>query len=138
VPIASPQRALKGGFFARLTANLRDPMMWRAAIYLTVKLPFSLISSIGLLALAAVSLVLILAPILQIFSSPGRLTVMPIGWNVDTPVEGFLAAALGLVLAIVTALLSNGLAWIWARFARLMLSDGTVRDKPRNVMRLET
>ena len=137
VPIASPQRTLKGGFFARLTATLRDPMMWRAVIYLIVKFPFSLLSSVGLLILGALSLALIAAPILQILSPRNHVVLMPMSWNVDTPAEAFFAALLGLFLAVFTTLLSSGLAWIWARFARLMLSDHHATPQPVNARRLE-
>ena len=117
-PIAYTPRPMRGGVIARLSLYVRDPMTWWAGLYITVKIPFALLSSLSLLALFSVSLALIAAPLIQILGG----SIITLGnWKLTTPGEAVVASVIGLALLWITALLSNGLARIWARFAHWTL-----------------
>ena len=133
VPISYTPRQMRGRVIARLGAYVRDPMTWWAGLYITVKIPFALLSSLLLLALFSVSLVLIAAPLILIFS---RDAITVFEWQIDTPSKAFICSALGIGLLWLTGLQSNELAKLWARFARWTLKDRS--SKPVKPTRLES
>ncbi len=133
VPISYTSRPLRGGVIARLSTYMRDPMTWWAGLYITVKIPFALLSSLSLLVLLSVSLALVAAPLILAF---GGSVITLDNWELTTPTEAAVATVIGLALLWITVLLSNGLARVWARFARWTLRDRG--SAPVNPARLES
>ncbi len=123
VPVAFTAKPMRGNLFKRLTISLRDPMTWRSLVYLTVKFPFSLVSSVTLLILGVLSAGLVLSPLIRVFSSQVEITLTPLNWSVKTLNDSLLASVAGVILTVLTFLLSNLSATLWARFARWMLGD---------------
>jgi hypothetical protein len=122
VPIAFTPKVRKGRFWARIGSSLSDTMTWRALIYLVLKFPFSIVSSVLLFALGGSSLALIAAPLIVAISArPDAINVFD--WQIDSVSEGFIATFVGILLLIVTLALSNALASLWARFARWLLEE---------------
>lgn len=113
-------RPMRGGVIARLSAYMRAPMTWWAGFYIIVKIPFALLSSLSLLALFGSALILIAAPLILVL---GGSVITLDDWKLTTPTEAAVATVIGLALLWITALLSNGLARIWARFARWTLRN---------------
>ena len=120
VPIPYTPRPMRGGVIARLSAYMRAPMTWWAGFYIIVKIPFALLSSLSLLALFGSALILIAAPL--ILALGGSVITLD-DWKLTTPTEAAVATVIGLALLWITGLLSNGLARIWARFARWTLRN---------------
>ena len=120
VPIPYTPRPMRGGVIARLSAYVRDPMTWWTGFYIIVKIPFALLSSLSLLALFGSALILIAAPL--ILALGGSVITLD-DWKLTTPTEAAVATVIGLALLWITGLLSNGLARIWARFARWTLRN---------------
>ena len=134
VPIPYTPRQTRGRVLARLGAALRDPMTWWAGLYMTVKIPFALLSSLSLLSLFSSALGLIAAPLILALGG----SVITVGqWKLTRPSEAVVATVIGLVLLWLTVLLSNGLARIWARFAHWTLKDRH-SGKPVKPARLES
>jgi hypothetical protein len=99
-------------------------------LYLLVKFPlgiatFAIVVTLVSLALAFLSMPFTyqIQPSLQIGISfgPGYPA-----WRIDNLIEALLGALIGLLLWPVSLHVSNGLAWVHARFARLMLSINQV------------
>ncbi|NJK43587.1 MAG: hypothetical protein HC933_04340 [Pleurocapsa sp. SU_196_0] len=133
VPIVYTPRAGRGSVFARLASSLRDLMTWRVVVYLLLKMPFALLSGALLLVMSVLSVGLMSAPVIRSISSRPNLELFD--WQIRTIPEAFLAAAIGIAVGWVAVLISNGLAWSWARFARWLLQDDETsaakRDAPR-------
>jgi signal transduction histidine kinase len=133
VPVLYTPRVGRGSVFARLASSLRDLMTWRVVVYLLLKMPFALLAGALLLVMSVLSVGLMSAPVIRSVSSRPNLELFD--WQIRTIPEAFLAAAIGIAVGWLTMLISNGLAWSWARFARWLLQDDETsavrRDAPR-------
>jgi hypothetical protein len=118
------------GVWMRFQAYLTNPVTWKSLLYLLVKFPlgiatFAIVVTLVSLALAFLSMPFTyqIQPSLQIGISfgPGYPA-----WRIDNLIEALLGALIGLLLWPVSLHVSNGLAWVHARFARLMLSINQV------------
>ncbi|HEV2028214.1 MAG TPA: sensor domain-containing protein [Candidatus Dormibacteraeota bacterium] len=119
----------------RLLNTLGDPVTWRSLVYVLFEFPFGVFSFTLAVVLITVSLSLILYPVEYAVANilyqqllPGQLTGtmwpgVTINGHFDPNVAaGFLfVSAFGVVLGIASLALLNGTAWLWARFAELML-----------------
>jgi len=104
-----------GSAWARLKAHLRNPVTWKCLVYLFVEFPFG-IAAISVLATAAFLAAFVAAPIIYPWVD------WNIGsWEIDTLGEAFIWPIPGLLAALVVMHVMNGMAYVWARFARLML-----------------
>jgi signal transduction histidine kinase len=66
--------------------------------------------------------VLLFSPVIVLGTS-----VTVFGWIVTSPVQALPLCALGAPAVLLVLHLSNGLAWLWALFARVMLGPSTVQ-----------
>jgi two-component system phosphate regulon sensor histidine kinase PhoR len=118
----------------RLLKTLADPVTWKSLVYVFLEFPFGLLSFTLAITLIAVSLSLILYPVLYVvatalypqFPIQADGTMWPnvtINGHLDpNVVVGFLiVSAFGLVFGLASMALLNGLGWLWARFAEVML-----------------
>ncbi|HEY8801648.1 MAG TPA: sensor domain-containing protein [Candidatus Dormibacteraeota bacterium] len=121
----------------RLLKTLGDPVTWKTLVYVLLEFPFGVFSFTLAIVLISVSLALILYPVEYAVANvlyqqflPGQLggngSMWPgvtINGHFDPNVAaGFLVvSAFGVVLGIASLAVLNGIAWLWARFAELML-----------------
>jgi two-component system, OmpR family, phosphate regulon sensor histidine kinase PhoR len=124
----------------RLLRTLGDPVTWKSLTYLLIEFPFGIFSFTGAITLISISLSLVLYPVIYlvmtsliqqgVINSGG--TMFP-GVSIDGTFHnsvfvGFLLiSAFGVAFAVVSVALMNGLGWLWARFAELMLGTDESR-----------
>jgi signal transduction histidine kinase len=106
----------------RVTRWLRDPVTWKSLVFVALKFPLGLVSFVLVAALGGFSLILLFAPLIVLVAP---ITVF--GWIVTSPLEALPLTAAGIVAFPLVLHLSNGLAWLWALFARVMLGPSTVQ-----------
>lgn len=100
-----------------LKAVLRNRTTWTGLVYLLLKFPLGLTSWIVTIVALSVTLGLIAAPVVDAFG--GNVSLWR--WTPLTTEELLLVSLIGLALVIPVIHLLNGLAWLWGRFARVML-----------------
>lgn len=105
--------------FGRFTAMLGSASLWKGLLFLAVKFPLGLASWVVSLVSLVVPGAFVLAPLA--WASGG---VIDFGFFV---VEGLAGAVvlsvIGVFLMFVTLHLNNGIAWLWARTAELLLGS---------------
>ncbi len=102
-----------------------NPVTWKSPVYLLLKFPLGIATFVILATLVALTLAFLTSPLtyelldFQIggFFSPGKGV-----WQIDSMGEALLGTLIGLLLWPLTMQITNGLAWIHAKFARVMLS----------------
>ena len=119
----------------RLLRTLGDPVTWKTLVYLLLEFPFGVFSFTLAVVLITTSVALILYPVeyavatalyQQFLAGLSTGTMWP-GVTIDGHFDlnvavGFLlVSAFGVVLGIASLAVLNGTAWLWARFAELML-----------------
>jgi two-component system phosphate regulon sensor histidine kinase PhoR len=123
----------------RLLRTLGDPVTWKSLTYLLVEFPFGIFSFTVVVTLVSISLSLALYPVIYVVLTalyqqgldPGG-TMFP-GVSIDGTFHssvfvGFLLiSAFGVGFTVVSVALMNGLGWLWARFAELMLGTDESR-----------
>jgi hypothetical protein len=103
-----------------------NPVTWKCPIYLLMKFPLGLATFVILVILTSLTLAFISMPLTYEFLPGFQVGVFfdssrpP--WRIDSMSDALLGALIGLVLWPVTLHLTNGLAWVHAKFARVMLS----------------
>lgn len=124
IPPMSSGQPEKPGILPQLKQLISNPVTWKALVYLFARFPLGILALVALTTLFGVSGVFLSAPIV--------IQYMPIGifytngypaLIVDQPAEAALAFLIGLVIFLISLHLLNGLAWVFGRFARLMLGD---------------
>lgn len=124
----------------KLQVHLSNSMTWKTLAYLLLKFPLGIFSFVATIILPVMSVVVaIVSLILWLVTSPFILLFMIV---LGTPDIGerlrqyFLLALTGFGLSLLTLHLLNGLAFIWAQFARLMLgmSDVALRLEQARAM----
>ena len=114
IPPMSREKA-SGGAWARLKFHLRNPVTWKSLVYLFVEFPFG-VAAISVLATTAFLASFVAVPIVSPWVD------WSIGsWEIDTLGEAFIWPVPGLLAALILMHVMNGMAFVWARFARLML-----------------
>jgi hypothetical protein len=104
-----------GSLWARLKAHVRNPVTWKCLVYLFVEFPFGIVA-ISFLATTAFLAAFVAAPVIYPWVD------WNIGsWEIDTLGEAFIWPVPGLLAALILMHVMNGMAYVWARFARLML-----------------
>ena len=116
-PMASPKPA-GPEFWARCKSHLTNPVTWKSLVYLFVKFPLGILSFVVVVTCLSLSAGLIAAPWLYPYGH------IELGARIiDTPSEAWFAAAVGVVVAVLSMHLMNGLAFVSGRLARLMLGN---------------
>jgi hypothetical protein len=123
VPRPAPTAVDEGGW-PWVKSVLGNAVTWKGLVFQLLKFPLGLASWIVTIVVISVVGGFVLAPLALPFG--GTIQIDP-WWVVDTTRDAWIASAIGLA-AIVPALhLLNGLAFLWALFARVMLG----RREPR-------
>ena len=132
-PMSIPDRVRRTAW-QRLQKILADPVTWKSLVYILMEFPFGVFSFTLAVVLITFSLTLVFYPVVYAITTwlyqqyPGQLqaTMWPgvsVNGHFDTSVAlGFLGvSAFGIVFALASMALLNGMGWLWARFAELML-----------------
>jgi hypothetical protein len=113
---APPARASTPGLLGKLKDLFSDAVSWKSLAYLGLKFPFGIAAFSVLVSSFAVSIALILAPWLY------RTVPMDVCfWRIETRDEAAVACMVGVILLMLCFQLVNGLAFLWGRFAQMML-----------------
>ncbi|HEX7264025.1 MAG TPA: sensor domain-containing protein [Candidatus Dormibacteraeota bacterium] len=118
----------------RLVKTLADPVTWKSLVYLMIEFPFGVFAFALGLTLLAVSVSLVLYPAIYVGMTAEYLqdpsfasgTMFP-GVTIDGTFHssvfvGFLLiSAVGVGFTVASVAIMNGLGWLWARFAEMML-----------------
>ena len=121
VPIAMPPALRDLSPVQRVLRWLRDPMTWKGLVFVALKFPLGVLTFAILAGAGFFSLTLLFAPLIVIGS-----TVTVFGWIVEAPLQALPLTVIGVPAVLLSLHLFNGLAWLWALFARVMLGPSTV------------
>jgi signal transduction histidine kinase len=116
--LAPARRPLEGGLLRRLRIWVADGAAWRELAYVSLRGTLGIASGTLVLALAAASLGLIAAP--AYYWTSADVLDAPF-WDVDTLPEALALVPVGLLGALLTALVIRGLAVAWRAAAEGML-----------------
>lgn len=124
----------------RLLRTLRDPVTWKSLTYLLIEFPFGIFSFTVGVTLISISLSLVLYPVVYVVATaliqqgvinsggtmfPG--VTIDGTFNSSVFVGFFPISAFGVAFTVVSVAVMNGLGWMWARFAELMLGTDESR-----------
>jgi two-component system, OmpR family, phosphate regulon sensor histidine kinase PhoR len=132
-PMSVPDPARRSAW-QRLLRTLGDPVTWKSLVYVLLEFPFGVFSFTLAVVLITISLTLVLYPVVyaiatalyQQFPDQAQGTMWP-GVTIDGQFNTSVAvrflgvSAFGIVFALASLAVLNGTAWLWARFAELML-----------------
>ena len=122
VPIPQPVDRRDLRRLQRVGRWLRDPVTWKSLIFVALKFPLG-VATLALVAGSAfVSLVFLFAPLIVLVTP-----VTVFGWIVDSPLQALPLTMIGVPAVLLSLNLYNGLAWLWALFARLMLGPSAAQ-----------
>ena len=126
VPIATPPDQRDISPVERVLRWLRDPMTWKGLVFVALKFPLGVATFAIVAAAGFFSLVLLFAPLIVLFT-----TVTVFGWIVESPLQALPLTVVGVPAVLLALHLFNGMAWLWAIFARVMLGPSTVQLRER-------
>jgi signal transduction histidine kinase len=101
---------------------LRDPVTWKSLIFVALKFPLGVVTLALVAGSGFVSLVFLFAPLIVLVTP-----VTVFGWIVDAPLQALPLTMIGVPAVLVSLNLYNGLAWLWALFARVMLGPSAAQ-----------
>jgi signal transduction histidine kinase len=122
VPIAAPADRRDVPPVERVQRWLRDPVTWKSLVFVALKFPLGIVACGAVAGLGWVALVLLCSPVIVLGT-----TVTVFGWIVTSPAQALPLCLLGVPAVLLVLHLGNGLAWLWALFARVMLGPSTVQ-----------
>jgi hypothetical protein len=112
--------------WTRFKGYLTNPVTWKSLVYLFMKFPLGIATFVVLVTLVSLTLAFLTMPLTYeflpqfqpgIFAGPGAAV-----WEIDSLGDALLCSLIGLMLWPVTLHITNGLAWVHAKFAKVMLS----------------
>ncbi|HEX5620917.1 MAG TPA: sensor domain-containing protein [Solirubrobacteraceae bacterium] len=106
----------------RVRRWLRDPVTWKSLVFVALKFPLGLASFVAVVCLGGFALILLFAPVIVIWTP-----VTVFGWIVTSWTEALPLFVAGVPAVLLVLHMCNGLAWLWALFARVMLGPSTVQ-----------
>jgi hypothetical protein len=112
--------------WTRFKAYLTNPVTWKSVLYLFLKFPLGVATFVILITLVSLTLVFLCMPFTYEFIPDFQSSIsfgpgLPV-WHIDSLSDALLCVVIGLLLWPVTLHITNGLAWVHAKFARMMLS----------------
>jgi hypothetical protein len=116
--------------WARFKRYFENPVTWKSLLYLFLKFPLGIFTFVVLVTMISLTLALLAMPFLYEFMQYSQAgiylgTNLPF-WRIDSMGDALIVALIGLMFWPVTLHVSNGLAWVHAKFARVMLSDDPI------------
>jgi hypothetical protein len=115
------------GIWARFKDYFINPGTWKSLLYLFLKFPLGIATFVILITLISLTLAFLTMPFTYKFLSEIQVGVffslgLPV-WHIEGMSDALLGALIGLILWPVTLHVTNGLAWLHAKFAKVMLGD---------------
>ena len=112
--------------WTRFKAYFTNPVTWKSLLYLLLKFPLGMATFVILITLISLTLVFLSMPLTYASLLPFQAGIsigmgLPV-WHIDSLGDALLCVVIGLLLWPTTLHITNGLAWVHAKFARLMLS----------------
>jgi hypothetical protein len=112
--------------WTRFKVYFTNPVTWKSLLYLFLKFPLGLATFVILITLVSLTLAFLSMPLTYESQTPFQAGIsigmgVPV-WHIDSLSEALLCVVIGLLLWPATLHITNGLAWVHAKFARLMLS----------------
>ncbi|HWM12425.1 MAG TPA: sensor histidine kinase [Solirubrobacteraceae bacterium] len=108
--------------FKRIVRWLRDPVTWKSLVFVALKFPLGVVTFAAVVASGFLSLVFLFSPLIVLVTP-----VTVFGWIVESPLQALPLMVVGAPAVLLSLHLYNGLAWLWALFARVMLGPSTVQ-----------
>jgi hypothetical protein len=106
----------------RMKSHMANPVTWKSLVYLLAKFPLGVLTFTVLVILIAMTLTFLGAPVIYRFF-PMKVEHFGISSIlIDTPWKAIVSFCAGVALLFSTLHISNRMAWISGRFARVMLS----------------
>lgn len=126
VPAMARPFSVDADLWTRIKAHLANPVTWKSMLYLFLKFPFGILTFVVVITLVALTLAFLTMPVTYPYFQDMQVGIflgagLP-GWQVDSMGDAVIAALIGLLLWPATLYVGNGMAWLHAKFARLMLS----------------
>jgi hypothetical protein len=114
------------GTWAGFKEYFANPVTWKSLLYLFMKFPLGMITFVVIMVMVPLTVAFLSTPFtydtVQFFQSGISFgTWFPV-WQIDSMGDALIGALVGLMLWPVTLHITNGLAWVHAKFARMMLS----------------
>ena len=111
-----PALSSSPGILPRLKALMADTVTWKSLVYLGLKFPFGIAAFCVLVTSFALSVTLTLTPLLY------RIVPIDIAfWRIENKDEAVICCMIGVILLLLSFHVVNGLAYLWGRFAEMML-----------------
>jgi signal transduction histidine kinase len=110
----------------RLVLLVRDPVTWKSLVFVALKFPAGILSVAVIAGLGFVAGVLAFAPAIVALTP-----VTFFGWVMDTPAEAVPMVPAGLLGLLLLCNLINGMAWLAALLARVLLGPSTTQLRER-------
>ena len=117
VPPPAPTAVDEGGW-PWVKSVLGNGVTWKGLAFQLLKFPLGLGSWIVTIVVLSVVGAFIAAPVAVYFGATIQIDPW---WVADTQREAWIATAVGLAALLPALHLLNGLAWLWAQFAKVML-----------------
>ena len=139
VPYSTPKYAPKTSPLARFAQHATAFITWKEIIYLILKLPLGIISSVVTIVLLVLDFAFLTAPLVVVFGGKWGININFFNYRINSLQEAAVVFAIGLVLTFVTLPILNWLARMNGYFAYLMLSNTHARDQstPETRLKLE-
>ena len=106
--------------WARIWAYLSDPVTWKRVVFIALKLPLGIAFFTAVIGLLSAASGMLLAPLARLI---GYQSFIIGPWRIDTWAETFIASALGVFAVPLSLHVLNGLAFVSAWFASVMLDN---------------
>jgi hypothetical protein len=130
LPSLSIPTSVGTDIWARIKNHLLKPVTWKSILYLSLKFPLGIFTFVVLATLISLTLAFLTMPINFNFMHSSQAGIFlnssnPI-WTIDSLGDALLLAIIGLMMWPITMHVSNRLAWVHAKFARIMLNNDSI------------
>jgi hypothetical protein len=99
-----------------------NPVTWKGLLFLFLKFPLGMLTFVIMVTVISLTLAFLSMPFTFSQGVSVSLGAWFSGWSIDSMQDALLAVLIGLLLWPVSLHITNGLAWVHAKFARVMLS----------------
>ncbi|MDH5607342.1 MAG: sensor domain-containing protein [Anaerolineae bacterium] len=130
-PMMQPSNP-EGDLWSRFRTHLANPVTWKSLLYLLSKFPLGIIGFVVTVTIVSLSLSFLLMPLAYPFIDTFGPSVsfgpgIPI-WQIDSLQDALLACLVGMLLWPVALHITNGLAWVNAQWAKIMLGNPQINE----------
>lgn len=117
----------KESILLQMKERIANPITWKSLLYLFLKFPMGIVTFIVLVTVVSLTLSLLAMPLIYEFMPFDEIGIFIGGdfpdWRIDSLGDATVAALIGVLLLPVTLHISNVLAWVHGKFAKIMLSN---------------